>query len=74
MHDWRVSMLKIPDFTRPEIEYIKENANFTEQENSLFDLRNRENSLENCAEEMNISLSTVKRINKRIKSKIIRIL
>ena len=67
-------MLKIPDFTKPEIDFIKENANFTAQEAMLFDLRNGEHSLEECAELMNISVSTVKRINKKIKSKIIRIL
>lgn len=67
-------MLKVPDFTKPEIDYIKENANFTAQEAMLFDLRNDEHCLEDCAEFMNISISTVKRINKKMKSKIIRIL
>lgn len=67
-------MLKIPDFTKPEIDYIKANANFTAQEMILFDLRNDEYCLESCAEFMNVSISTVKRINKRMQSKIIRIL
>jgi len=67
-------MLKVPDFTKPEIDFIKENANFTAQETALFDLRNDEHCLEECAEFMNVSVSTVKRINKRMKSKIIRIL
>jgi len=67
-------MLKIPDFTKPEIDFIKENSNFTAQEIMLFDLRNSEHSLEVCAELMNVSVSTVKRINKKMKSKIIRIL
>lgn len=67
-------MLKIPDFTRKEIDYIIEAANFTKQEKELFILRNDEYSLECCAELMNVSVSTVKRINKRMKNKIIRIL
>lgn len=67
-------MLKIPDFTKPEIDYIKANANFTVAEQQLFDLRNDEHCLEDCAELMNVSVSTVKRINKKMKSKIIRIL
>lgn len=67
-------MLKIPDFTKPEIDYIKANANFKPQEEQLFDLRNNEASLEVCAEIMNVSISTIKRINKRMKSKIIRII
>lgn len=67
-------MLKIPDFTKPEIDYIKANANFKPQEEQLFDLRNNETSLELYAEIMNVSISTIKRINKRMKSKIIRII
>lgn len=67
-------MLKIPDFTRLEIEYIKSQANFPAQESELFDLRNSEPPLEVCAELMNVSLSTVKRINKKMKAKIIKIL
>ena len=67
-------MLKIPDFTKPEIEYILENANFTRQEEELFRLRNEEYSLEECAELMNVSTATVSRINKRMKNKIMRII
>lgn len=67
-------MLKIPDFTKPEIEYIKSQANFTAQEAELFDLRNNENCLEYCAEIMNVSVSTIKRINKKMNTKIIKIL
>lgn len=67
-------MLRIPDFTKIEIEFIKENANFTLEEETLFNLRNMQYSLEVCAEEMNVSYSTVRRINKRMISKIIRII
>lgn len=67
-------LIKIPDFTKPEIEYIKENANFTERERELFELRNKGKSLEECAEVMYLSVATISRINKKIKNKIIRIL
>lgn len=67
-------MLKIPDFTKPEIDYIKENANFTKSETQLFDLRNSEHSLEECAEIMNVSTSTIDRLNKKMKNKIIKLL
>ena len=66
--------MRIPDFTLPEIKRIKFLANFTQQENELFDLRNNEQTLENCAEVMNVSLTTVKRINKKMIAKIIRVL
>lgn len=67
-------MIKIPDFTRNEIEFIKDNANFTKQENQLFDLRNEEYSLESCAEQMNVSVSTIYRINKKMKKKILKVI
>lgn len=67
-------MLRIPDFTKIEIDYIKANANFTMDEEILFNLRNMEYTLEICAEEMNISYSTVRRINKRMITKIIKVL
>lgn len=67
-------MLKIPDFTKREIDYIIENANFTRQEEQLFLLRNDENSLETCAEIMNVSVATVYRISKKMKNKIIKII
>lgn len=67
-------MLKIPDFTSSEIEYLIRNCNFTSQENQLFLLRNNEHSLEECAELMNVSVSTVYRINNKMKRKIIRVI
>lgn len=66
--------MRIPDFTLPEINKIKFLANFTAQEIELFDLRNEEHSLEDCAEIMNVSVSTIKRINSKMKSKIIRVI
>lgn len=67
-------MLKIPDFTKQEIDYLIENCNFTKQEMQLFLLRNKEYSFENCAEFMNVSDSTVYRINRKMKDKIIRVI
>lgn len=66
--------MKIPDFTKPELDYIIANANLTKDEENLMWLRNNEHSLEECAEIMDYSLSTIKRINKRLKNKIIKIL
>lgn len=64
----------IPDFTKPEIDYLLDKCNFTKDERELFLLRNAENTLEYCAELMNISVSTVKRINKKMKRKIIKVI
>lgn len=67
-------MLKIPDFTKRDINYLLENCNFTKQEEQLFLLRNDEHSLENCAETMNVSVSTVYRISKKMKKKILNVI
>lgn len=64
--------MKIYDFTKPEIEYFLENCNFTEEEEILFRYRSKNTPLETCAELMNISVSTVYRISKRVNKKIIK--
>lgn len=66
--------MRIPDFVKSEIDYIKENANMTPREEKLFSLRNKEYSLEECAERMNCSVSTVNRVNKSMKKKILRVI
>lgn len=66
--------MRIPDFVKSEIDYIKDNENMTPRETQLFELRNKENSLEECAECMNCSISTVYRINKSMKKKIMRVI
>lgn len=60
------------DLIRPEIEYYVRECNFTPSERKLFDLRLKGASLEEIAEEMNISLSTAKRIHRKVKIKIAR--
>ena len=62
--------MKICDFTRREVEYFRQECNFTKEQVTLFDLRVKDIPLEECAERMNVSVSTVKRLNKRIKAKI----
>lgn len=67
-------MLRIPDFTKPEIDKIKELANFTERELMVFDLRNEEYTHEQIAEFMNISIATEYRINRSMIRKILRVI
>lgn len=66
-------IMKICSFTRKEIEYLRKECNFTPTEMELFDLRSMDVPLELCAEKMNVSLSTVKRISRRINTKIIKV-
>lgn len=64
----------IPGFTKPELDYIKSMANFTDREMQLFNLRNKEYSYERCAEEMQMGLTTVKNISKSMLAKIIKVI
>ena len=65
--------MKICELVKPEIDYLLAESNFTEDEQKLFLMRTKDKPLEECAEEMNVSISTIKRMNKRIKNKIGRI-
>ncbi len=69
-------MLKIPDFTKPEVDFIKENGNLTEKEEKILELRNQEYppTIEQIAEMLDTSPSTVSRAIKSLKKKIIRLL
>lgn len=66
--------MKVCSFTKPEIEYCIRECNFTDSEMQLFNLRCKDVPLERCAEEMSISVSTVYRINKSMKKKIMRVI
>jgi len=63
-------------FTVPDIEYIKKYANLTEREERLLDLKNEKNppSVEQIAEIMDMSVSTVSRTTRELKDKIKQIL
>ena len=65
------------DFTRKELEYILENANFTVEQEQIFKMLTSKYgraSIVNISLTMNMSESTVKRRIKQIKHKIIKIL
>lgn len=63
-------------FTVPEIEKIKKLANLTEREETLLGLKNRRipPTIEEIAEIMDMSVSTVTRTTRDLKDKIIKIL
>jgi len=65
------------DFTKKEIEYIIENANFTYEQEEIFKLltsKDGRQSIISISFKMNMSESTVKRRIKDIKNKIKRLL
>lgn len=69
-------MLKVPDFTLPELEYIKKNGNLTPREEKVLELRNQEYppTIENIAEMWECSPSTVSKTIWSLKKKIKRLL
>lgn len=62
--------MKIYDFTVPELDFFRHACNFTPDEMMLFDYRASQYPLEQCAELMNVSLSTIKRLSRRVNRKI----
>ena len=65
--------MKVYDFTVPELNYFRTYCNFTSNERQLFELRAQNIPLEQCAEKMNVSVSTIKRMSRKVNSKIIRV-
>ena len=65
--------MKICEFTKPELEHFREQCNFTNAEMALFDYRARDIPLEQCAENMNVSMGTVYRISQKVNRKIKRV-
>lgn len=62
--------MQIRDFTQSEADYLQTVCNFNKDENTLFEMRLQDVPLEECAERMNISVPTVKRISQRVNKKI----
>ena len=61
------------DFTKPELEYIKENANFTIEELTIFEMLTGKHGRETIvyiANKTNLSTATVSRRINKIKRKI----
>ena len=62
--------MQIRDFTQTEADYLEAVCNFTQDENTLFHLRLKDVSLEECAERMNRSIDSVKQLSRRVNAKI----
>lgn len=61
---------KIRDFVEPELEYFRQNCNFSDSELAYFNLRAKDKSNVQIALEMNVSEPQVSKLAKRVKSKI----
>ena len=64
----------ISDFTKPEIDYFKENCNFVNLEIPLFEMRSKGIPLEIIADELHISIDYARKISQKVNKKIIKVL
>lgn len=65
--------MRFSDFTKPELEEIVENANFTEEEDRIFMLLSRNFSQKEIAHRLSMSTRTLERRVRNIKNKIERV-
>lgn len=63
----------ISDFTRLELELLRENCNFVGCEREIFDMRSQGVPLETIAEALNLSIDGAKRISRKVNNKIIKV-
>jgi hypothetical protein len=66
--------MNIKDFTKPELDYFRENCNFVGVELEIFELRSKGVPIEIIAEMINMSVDGVKKASRRVNKKIIRLL
>ncbi len=66
--------MKISKFTKPELDYLREQCNFVNYEITLFEMRASGHTIEEIAEELNISPEHAYRISRQVNDKIIRVL
>lgn len=65
--------MRLSALTKPEVEFFRENGNFTDDERKVFDMLTRGKTYTEMAIEMCVSESTIDRRVKQIKHKLLRI-
>ena len=63
----------ISDFTKPELNFYRENCNFVRQEIPVFEMRSQGIPLEEIAESLNMSVEGIKKISRKVNQKITRL-
>ena len=64
----------VSDFTRIELNYLRDNCNFVGTETDVFELRSRGITLEEIAETLNMSVEGIKKVSRKVNNKISRVL
>lgn len=66
--------MKVCDFVKPELDFLRENCNFVNLEVEIFEMRAKGVPLEEIAEVLNVSPNTAFKISQRINNKIRKVL
>lgn len=66
--------MKVCDFVKPELDFLRENCNFVNLEVEIFEMRAKGIPLEEIAEVLNVSPNTAFKISQRINKKIRKVL
>ena len=66
--------MKIYEFTKPELDYFREQCNFTDEELEYFNMKARDKSHVEIAMKMNVSKDKVAKLSKRVRDKMIRVI
>lgn len=66
--------MKICNFVKPELDFLRENCNFVNLEIQIFELRAKGIPLEEIAEALNISSDTARKVSQKINKKIGKVL
>lgn len=66
--------MKICDFVEWELQKFRDECNFTERELAYFELRAKDKSNTQIAQELHVSEATVSVIARKVKQKIIKVL
>ena len=66
--------MKICDFVESELNFFREQCNFTEDERQYFELKAKNKTNVAIAQEMNVSENTVVNIGRKVKKKMLKVL
>lgn len=64
----------ISDFTAPELEYFRENCNFVNLEKQIFERRAEGISLQQIAEDLDISYDYARHLSRKVNKKILKVI
>lgn len=60
----------VSNYTKPELDYFRENCNFVNDEIAVFELRSKGMGLEDIAEQLHLTYDGIKRISRKVNRKI----